>query len=336
MDIRLLDKNDTEQAKALWKSAFGDSDEFIDTYFDNKILPGNSIGIFDSGLKSVVHMIPYKIRLQGRSFQSAYIAGAATAQDSRKLGLMKLLLNESLMLMRSRGIFMTHLYPFLHSFYEQFGWATYSYVEKVVVTEGRKAKNVEQTKDINILHSLYHNMIRSCDGYVIRADREWKWRTDELYADGGKTYVLYEDGQPVCYMMCFEDNGSVEILETVYKHPRYARRLAEHLAAVAGSVEYYLMSQDQNNAAHGMARIVDAQRVLEEFGATKLLEKLAVHDDFAKWNNLGSGSTSLDIGELTRAVHMGFKRALGPEGIQYAEMLNMDINERFTCIFEEY
>ena len=336
MDIRLLDENDTEQAKALWKSAFGDSEEFIDTYFGNKILPGNSIGIFDNGLKSVVHMIPYKIRLQGRSFQSAYIAGAATAQDSRKRGLMKLLLHESLMLMRSRGIFMTHLYPFLHSFYEQFGWATYSYVEKVVVTEGKNAKNVEQTKDINILHSLYHNMMRSCDGYVIRTDREWKWRTDELYADGGKTYVLYEDDEPVCYMMCFEDDDSVEILETVYKHPRYARQLAEHLAVKADRVEYHLMTQDQKCTAHGMARIVDAQRVLEEFDAMGLLEKVSVHDDFAQWNNVGCGDIGIDIGELARAVHMGFKRALGPNGTQYADMLNMDINERFTCIFEEY
>ena len=336
MDIRLLDKNDTEQAKALWKSAFGDSDEFIETYFANKILPGNSIGIFKNGLKSVVHMIPYKIRLQGKSFQSAYIAGAATAQDSRKQGLMKLLLHESLELMRSRGIIITHLYPFLHSFYEQFGWAVYSYVEKVVVTEGKKTQNVEQTKDINILHSLYHNMVRSCDGYVIRTDREWKWRTDELYADDGKIYVLYEDDEPVCYMMCFEDGDSVEILETVYKDTRHARQLAEHLAARAKRVEYYLMSQDQNNAAHGMARIVDAQRVLEEFGAMGLLGKVSVHDDFAQWNSIGSGDTTLEIGELAKAVHMGFKRALGPKGTQYAEMLNMYINERFTCIFEEY
>ena len=54
MDVRLLDNNDTEEAKALWKSAFGDSDDFIDTYFRNKIMPGNSLGIFDGGLKSVV------------------------------------------------------------------------------------------------------------------------------------------------------------------------------------------------------------------------------------------------------------------------------------------
>ena len=336
MDIRLLDKNDTEQAKALWKSAFGDSDEFIDTYFENKILPGNSLGLFDNTLKSVVHMIPYNIRVQGRNLQSAYIAGAATAQDRRKKGLMKLLLHESLTLMRSRGILVTHLYPFLHSFYEQFGWATYTYVEKQTVSKGAKAQSVEQTKDINLMHTLYHNMMRSCDGYVIRTEKEWKWRTDELYADDGNTYVLYEDGEPVCYMMCFEEDSRVEIMESVYKHPRYARQLAQHLAVKAESVEYYLMSRDQSSAAHGMARIVDARRVLEEFGAAELLEKVSVQDDFAQWNNIGGGSTRLDIGELTRAVHMGFGRALGPDGIQYAEMINMDINERFTCIFEEY
>ena len=137
-------------------------------------------------------MIPYKIRIQGRSLQSAYIAGAATAQDSRKRGLMKLLLHESLLLMRSRGIIMTHLYPFLHSFYEQFGWAAYSYVEKVVVTEGQKCEECgadERCQYTSFTLSQHGSQL--CDGYVIRTEREWKWRTDELYADGGKTYVLY-------------------------------------------------------------------------------------------------------------------------------------------------
>ena len=39
VDIRLLEKEDIPQAKALWKEAFADSDAFINWYFAHKVLP---------------------------------------------------------------------------------------------------------------------------------------------------------------------------------------------------------------------------------------------------------------------------------------------------------
>ena len=259
-------------------------------------------------------MIPFKIRVQGRSLQSSFVAGAATADESRKQGLMKRLLHESLELMRGRGILMTHLYPFLHSFYENFGWATYCYADKKIVTKGSKADRVEQTTDINLLHSMYHNMTKGMDGYVIRSEKEWNWRLEELFSYDGKIFVLYDNEEAVCYMMYSEENGKADIIETVYKEPFYAKRLAEHLALNVSGLSYMLMSQNQNSAAHGMARVVDARGVLEEFGGAGILERAKIHDDFALWNNIGSGSGSISIGELARGVHMGFERALARQG----------------------
>lgn len=336
MDIRLLEKNDIGEAKSLWKSAFGDSDEFIDAYFKNKILLGNSIAMFDNGLVSVVHMIPFKIRVQGKAFDSAYIAGAATANHKRKQGLMKKLLLESLGLMRERGIAITHLYPFLHRFYEQFGWATYSYVDKKKVTTGKTSKEAVETKDVNLLHALYQNMTRNMDGCVIRSSKEWKWRMDELFADGGRVTVLNKDDEPVCYMMYYEQDGKADVIETVYEKPEYADRLAEHLASQYSEVRYNLVSQNQSGEAHGMARIVDAERLLSEVGVQDLLEKINVTDSFAAWNNTGSGSFNINAGQLARIVQMGAKRAYEDTGISFPDELNIGLKTSSTCIFEEY
>ena len=183
-----MTEDDIPQAKTLWKAAFCDSDQFIDWYFDNKVLPGHSLGLFGRGLVSVVHMIPYAVRVQGKMLESAMIAGVATAANRRGEGLMKALLLESLALLKTRGILMTHLYPVRHAFYERFGWKTFSYVHKqnVGFTAQRSEAQVIETTDWRMLDTLYMQMMQSFDGYVIRGWREWRWRLDELAADGGE------------------------------------------------------------------------------------------------------------------------------------------------------
>ena len=337
MDIRLLDSNDMQEAKALWKSAFGDSDAFIDTYFENKISQGSSLGMFDKGLSCVVHMLPYRIRVQGKDMMSSFIAGAATAQDKRKRGLMRTMLYESLKLMKERGILMTHLYPFKHSFYEQFSWVTYTYVNKSVITTGKQA-NVIQTQDVGLLSELYQNMMKEYDGYVLRSEKEWEWRLSELFCDGGKAAVLIEENKPAAYMLYFDENSKAEAIEMVFTDEEKARRLAQHLALEFDEVRYNTPTQDIAKAPHGMARVVNAAELLEEFGATELLDATQIVDIFAPWNNIGSGMQSMDVSELAKTVHRGVGASLCKENVHNSQynILKEKFIARETCIFEEY
>lgn len=337
MDIRLLDKNDIGEAKALWKSSFGDSKKYIDTYFENKIELGNSLGLFEEGLACVVHMLPYKIRVQGRVLQSSYIAGAATAEQKRNRGLMRIMLLESLKLMKQRGILLTHLYPFKHSFYEKFGWTTYSYVQKNTETNGKKAQ-VRQTRDINLLHALYQNMMQKFDGYVIRSETEWKWRLSELFCDGGRAAVLLEDETPVAYMLYYGEGTKAKVIETVFEEPKYAKKLGQHIASEYSEVFYNTPSQDYNNTAQGMARIVDAESFLQEFGAHEALNHASITDGFANWNNIGNAATQIDVRLLAKIAHMGLKHCCSDANFdkKLYNILNEKFVPRYTCIFEEY
>lgn len=340
MDIRLLEGNDIPAAKSLWKQAFGDSDAFINMYFDDKVLPGNSLGLFDDGLISVVHMLPYKIRVQGRSLQSAFIAGAATDKDRRGEGHMRTMLLESLKLMRSRGILMTHLYPFKHSFYENFGWATYSYVQKKTIKSASSqiTVNVKETADPELLHSLYQNMIRNLDGYVIRGEREWEWRLDDLFIDGGKVIALVKEDVPTAYMLYYIEDGKAEVIETVYSEEADAETMAEYLLTKGyDAVNYSLVTKDSGATAHGMARVVDAQALLREFGAECLLEDVQIVDDFVNWNNIGADTgIKMTIGELAQLVHCGQVQGINDwNRLKYDCASEIFIN-RFACIFEQY
>jgi predicted acetyltransferase len=337
MDIRLLTAEDMPAAKALWKSSFDDTDAYIDWYFENKVLPGQSLGMFDSGLVSVLHMIPYTISVQRRPLKSAFIAGAATDGARRGEGLMRTLLRESLALMRQRGILLTHLYPFKHAFYERLGWGTYSYVRKQDITAAaslNRSADVFETDDASLLMPLYQKMMRRYDGYVVRGPREWKWRLDELAVDGGKAAVLIEGDAASAYMLYYERGGTVDVIETVYLDEASVGGLIAWLFQNGCKRVKYHLPDDRNGAPHGMARVVDAKALLEAFGAQALLDHASVADALAPWNNLAGGAVRMPVGELARMAHQG--ASLFESYMQGSRDLQAVFGIQATCIFEAY
>lgn len=354
MDIRLLEKDDIPQAKALWKEAFGDSDRFIEWYFANKIMPGDSLGMFDGGLVSVVHMLPYQIAVQGRPIQSAFIAGAATAKNRQGQGLMRIMLHETLTLLKSRAITMTHLYPFKHSFYENFGWATYSYVyyNNEKITGDVPHNDVIETGDWRLLEPLYSKMMNGFDGFVIRNEREWKWRIEELMTDGGKAALLIKNGTPYAYMLYNNNEGKAEAIETVFTDIEDLRPIVKHITEKGNKhTEFFIPAASSRDAVpYGMARIVDAEALLKLFGAEDILNYIKICDDFADWNNVGDGF-EISVGSFAQIVHQGARFFLD-DGICFNPKASSEGNENIdnkcrdllkkvfllqaTCIFEQY
>ncbi len=336
MDIRLLKTGERPLAKALWKQAFGDTDEFIDWYFANKVLPGQSLCIFDRGLASIVHMIPYTISVQHRALPSAFIAGAATDNTRRGEGLMRTLLRESLALMKQRGILLTHLYPFNHGFYERLGWAAYSHVRKQSITAAshHRRADVFETTDAALLMPLYNKMMRHYDGYVVRTEREWSWRLEELAMDGGKAILLIEDDAAAAYMLYYEKDGVADVIETVYVDEASIGGLLAWLFGQGCRKVKYNVPSDRRGAKHGMARVVDAKALLDAFDATSLLNHASIVDELAPWNNLKAGAIQMPVGELARMVHQGADRF--SHYFEGSRDLNRAIAPQTPCIFEAY
>ena len=69
--------------KELWKEAFGDSDEFIDSFLERFHTPGRMLAVWENGkLLSMLHVLPFVFE----GYRAGYIYGVATAQDERDKG----------------------------------------------------------------------------------------------------------------------------------------------------------------------------------------------------------------------------------------------------------
>lgn len=369
MEFKILDEGDMPAAKKLWKSAFTDTDAFIEFYFSRKIRKGNTIGLFSGGaLACCLHLIPYTIDLRGKAIQTFYITAAATQEEYRNRGLMARLLKEALHLLREREMPFTHLYPFLHAFYEKFGWATYTgMMHAAVEGTAQQVYNVDRRPDIAGMARLYRNYTQGLTGHILRDEPDFSYMLEEIGCDDREAAFVYREGELAAYAIYEAGEKEAVCAEAVFD-------CEESLKAVVGFIKEaeHVETVDCPLPAarhfdgpsvlkpYGMARIADARRLLSSLVLEDASFTVAVADDFAPWNAgvfeaVYSGGRSeavrtdkgaqvrMDIRDLVKLVHgsAGIRELAREGGTFVYDKKIVDTIERIlpaqnTFVFETY
>lgn len=111
--------------KALWQEAFGDGDDFVDSFLIRYYSRRRALTVEEQGQTvAMLHLLPFDTEL-GRT---TYIYGVATARSARHRGLASQLMRQAMTLIAERGDDAAFLIPtpgeeWLRTFYEGFGLA---------------------------------------------------------------------------------------------------------------------------------------------------------------------------------------------------------------------
>lgn len=131
----------------LWKEAFGDSDEFIDTFMGNIYSRENMLYIEkERSIISMLHIIPFTFN----SHNAGYIYAVATAPEERGKGLASMLMERAIEVSQEKG--MTALFTIpanegLRTFYSKFGFTGRHPIE-FITKENFDFGTGEKEKDI--------------------------------------------------------------------------------------------------------------------------------------------------------------------------------------------
>ena len=97
MDIRYANDEDLQDLKDIWDYCFKDEESFVNYYFNNKYKSENTIIVkSDNELKSSLQLNQYKVKLNGRIYETSYVVGVSTFPDARGKGYMKNMMEFSL------------------------------------------------------------------------------------------------------------------------------------------------------------------------------------------------------------------------------------------------
>lgn len=124
--IDFANSNTTPIVRQMWKTCFGDTDEYIDLLFTKKYREENTLIYFEGETATAsLQMLPYKISFYGESVPFYYLAGLCTLPEYRRKGHMEQLIFRSYEVMKERNIPLAILVPaeeWLFGFYEKYGF----------------------------------------------------------------------------------------------------------------------------------------------------------------------------------------------------------------------
>ncbi len=246
--IRFAKEKDLEFLKQTWDVCFHDPKEFIDWNFARNFSLGNTlIAEFEGMPASNLQLMPHRISLRGRDYDSNYVSGVATLPEYRNRGLVRELFRFGFLEMRRRNQPLSLLVPFDYPFYEKFGYKqcyekTFRYAEGLP----QNAETPEINTDlITKLDNIYRCAMRGRTGYALRTPEDWQRILEDLLWISKGEIILHEtDGKADGYALCtHRQEGDWELHE------------------VLGACD---ISYREETKPFAMARILDVQRILTD------------------------------------------------------------------------
>lgn len=125
--IQIAEDSTKQQVWEMWNTVFGDSDDYMNIYFNHKYRNENTLIYFENGKAvSSLQMLPYQFTFCGQEIPLNYLSGVATIAEYRGKGYARELLLKSFEVAKERNIPLVVLVPQedrLLSFYDKFGFA---------------------------------------------------------------------------------------------------------------------------------------------------------------------------------------------------------------------
>lgn len=184
--IQFANEHTMPLVRQMWKTCFGDADDFLDILFKYKYKNENTL-IYFEGDEAVasLQMLPYTITFYGREIPFAYLAGLCTLPEYRRKGYMDQLIHKAHSVIAGRRIPLSILVPaddWLYGFYEKYGYETV--FEKGTVPLYPLKKILEDNPDINEAYKVYDASFRNKDFCVQKTFTDFKAIVEEQIADG--------------------------------------------------------------------------------------------------------------------------------------------------------
>jgi len=173
--ITFANKETTPIVKSMWKTCFGDTDEYLNIYFSDKYKEENTLiyWVNDIAVASL-QMLEYKIRFYNKILPIYYLSGLCTLPDFRNKGYMKKLIVCSFEIMKERNIPISILVPaeeWLYKYYNKFNFEeTFSKGEQPIELKSLlKETNGSIEKSFDLFNQQYQKddfcVLKNLDDY---------------------------------------------------------------------------------------------------------------------------------------------------------------------------
>ena len=196
--------------RSLWKEAFGDTDEYIDIFFDTAFSPDRCRCAVDG--ESVAAAL-YLLDASYSGKRIAYIYAVATAEAYRGRGICRRLMEDAEEYMKRRGYVGAILVPGspeLFRMYEKMGYVTCSRINEFTVSASGSADICPREVSTDEYAQLRRELLPP--GGVIEEDESLLLlgRTTKLYTSEGILFASHGEGDTLTVPELLGDAGKAK------------------------------------------------------------------------------------------------------------------------------
>ena len=169
------------------------------------------LGAFlDGVLYAAIEIIPFDVYIDRQECRMYGIGGVVSDPECPEKGAVKLIYKRAFELMREKGVYISHLYPFEANYYRQYGYEVsceYA-VWKIPLTAiipyktgcCRAFDNSEAMKKDII--SIYNKFASEHNMAIKRTEKQWEnfFAENNAYTSGVFSYIHYTNGEADAYM----------------------------------------------------------------------------------------------------------------------------------------
>lgn len=238
--------------RPLWEAVFSeDSPAFTAYYFEEKATHNTTFiyrqtGASSEEIVSMVHLTPYEITINGKSFPTYYIVGVATRADLRHHGLMAALLEQAFSYARQKGAPFVFLMPANPKIYEPFGFSyLYSrseYHVPDIITQHKVyinyfpvhgisiqcfKKSASETQLQQLSDFATQTLPRQYDYYLTRTPAYYELLLKELASENGCIYTFTVNGSIEGYFL-YANEGNAPFIQELLFSDALQKQIAAH------------------------------------------------------------------------------------------------------------
>ena len=218
--IRFADEGMRGQLRELWSACFGDSNAYVDLYFEQHDAARHTMVFLDGDhIASMLSLLPMTVVTQAGILPARYVYAVATLPSYRGRGISTKLLAAAHKAMREAGVKLSVLVPSnaaLYNFYGKRGFDTEFYSGRAIVPRDR-IMPYEKSFAISEATASEFMLLRerafAGRTMFVRWDGDaLAYRLTETAFGGGETLLL-EAGGTRAVAVCRNDGGSVRVKE---------------------------------------------------------------------------------------------------------------------------
>jgi len=159
---------------------------------------------YDGILYAGIEMIPYDVNINGNVCKMYGIGGVISDPECPEKGAVKLLFKKGFEIMREKGVYISHLYPFEENYYRQYGYevacenATWTIpVTAIPIFKKGEIKHFDNSEKMKAeIKKLYEIFSKNRNMSVVRSEKQWEafFESHKSYVSNYFSYLHYTDG----------------------------------------------------------------------------------------------------------------------------------------------